>query len=378
MSAMRRDIHDAENSPLSEEAPQSAPWPIVQTDAGPVTLASVDALQARAGQWREWGAKASATVRSLRDQGHDHLAAAGSILLARPNEWAAPPELQPTLLKAKTVVAQVADDEQRAGTLRDEELSSGFLARVAVKHHEHELERDRTQANAQLRELLIPIARSAPSSTIAEADDERRVAADLESQATALDVQIEAAHKWADACDDEVKRRNDAIRAMGFDSLYEAAVLQTSGARAVESPLVLKSGEEAFLSVPATLARMVTRSHYVGGSSGFSFPIGHTGIRYRIGAFRGEPVHQQSLTKLDDGTLVLTNQRLAYVGRMKSTSIPLAKIMHVEVYSDGLSIAREGKENPDWYLMSNPKHAVFLLNWLLSKQATVGCASSAR
>ncbi len=354
---------------MSEEAPQSARWPIVQTDAGTVPLASVDELQARAGQWREWGAKASATVRSLRDQGDDHLAAAGSILLAQRGEWAVPPELQPTLLQAKTVAAHVADDDQRAGALKDEERSSGFLARVAVRHHEHELERDRTKASAELRELLIPIARSAPFSTIAEADDERRVAADLESQATALDAQIDAAHKWADACDDEVKRRNDAIRAMGFDSLYEAAVLQTSGARPVESPLVLKSGEEAFASVPVTLARMVTRTHYVGGSSGFSFPIGHTGIRYRVGAFRGEPVHQQSLTKLDEGTFVLTNQRVAYVGQTKSTSISLAKIMHVEVYNDGLSIAREGKENPDWYLMANPKHVVFLLNWALSQSA---------
>ena len=46
--------------------------------------------------------------------------------------------------------------------------------------------------------------------------------------------------------------------------------------------------------------------------------------------------------------------------------------MHVEVYDDGLSIAREGKENPDWYLMPNPKRAVFLLNWLLSKHASAG------
>jgi hypothetical protein len=127
--------------------------------------------------------------------------------------------------------------------------------------------------------------------------------------------------------------------------------------------------ERPNLSDPATLARMVTKTHYVGGSSGFSFPIAHTGIRYRIGSFRGEPVHQQSLTRLDAGTFVVTNQRVAYIGQTKSTSVVLAKVMHIEVYNDALSIAREGKENPDFYLMSSPKHAVFLLNWFLSKQS---------
>ena len=355
-------------------AQESAKWPVVQTDAGPVTLASVEALKTRAGQWRDWATKASATVRSLRDQSDDHLAAAGSTLVARSSEWAVPSELQPTLQQAKTVAEHVADDDQRGIALKEDELASGFLGRIAVRHHEHELARDQTQAAADLRRLFIPIARSAPSSTIVEADEQRKVSADLESQATALGAQVEAAHKWADTCDDEVTRRNDAIKAMGFDSLYEAAALQTSGAQPVDSPLLLKSAEQAFLSVPATLARMVTRTHYIGGSSGSSFPIGHTGIRYRVGAFRGQPIHQESLTKLDEGTLVLTNQRVAYVGRTKSTSILLAKLMHVEVYNDGLSIAREGKENPDWYLISNPKHAVFMLNWLLSKHTPGGGA----
>jgi len=155
---------------------------------------------------------------------------------------------------------------------------------------------------------------------------------------------------------------------MGFDSLYTAAVLQTAGAQPVDAPLVLKSRERAYLAEPATLARMVTRTHYVGGSSGFSFPIGHTGIRYRVGRFSGHPVQQQALNRLDTGTFVLTDQRVAYVGRTKSTSVPLAKLLHLEIYDDALSIAREGKENPDFYLMDKPKYAAFLLNWLLARQ----------
>ena len=38
--------------------------------------------------------------------------------------------------------------------------------------------------------------------------------------------------------------------------------------------------------------------------------------------------------------------------------------MRVEIYNDAISGAHEGKENPD-FLISDPKHAVFLLNWFL-------------
>jgi hypothetical protein len=218
--------------------------------------------------------------------------------------------------------------------------------------------------------LSFRFARAAPTTTVAGVEDRRKEAADLQSQATTLDDQVKAADGWAAAFEAEVARRREAIKAMGFDSLYEAARLQTSEAPPVDSPLLLKTGEHAYVSVPATLARMLTRTHFVGGSSGFSFPIGHTGIRYRIGSFRGQPVHQESLAKIDTGTLVVTNQRVAYVGRTKSTSVPLSKVMHVEVFIDGLSIAREGKENPDLFLLSDPKHVVFLMNWCLAPHST--------
>lgn len=296
---------------MNEIRPQgSADWPVVQTDAGPVTLAPIDALLARADQWREWAAEAAVTAHSLHSQAGDHFAAAGSSLVARIGEWAVPSDLQTTIEQARALTERMNAGDQRAAALKDDESGAGMFGRIGVRHQEHEVDWDRSAAATMLRALLIPIARSASVTTIPEIDEQRKNAADLESKAAALDAQILAAQGWATACDVEATRRNDAIKAMGFDSLYEAAVLQTSGAKPVSAPLVLKSGEQAYLSAPATLARMATRTQYVGGSSGFSFPIGHTGIRYRVGTFRGQPVHQQSLTKLDAGTLVVTNQGL--------------------------------------------------------------------
>lgn len=347
-------------------AQQTTAWSIVQTDAGPVTLASVEALQARAVQLREWVAQASKQAESLRAKADETFAAAGATLAARPSDWAITDDLRPTTQQATALTEQVVADDQLAAGLKGDESTAGVLRRIGVKHHEHQVEQDRSQAASQLHGLIVSIARSAPSSTFPEADQQRKVAFELETQAGQVEAQIESAQASAKACDDEVVHRQEAIKSMGFDSLYEAARLKTYGAQPVDSPLILKAGEQAYLSVPATLARMTTRTHYAGRSSGFSFPIGHTGIRYRVGSFRGEPVQQQSLTKLDTGTFVITSKRLAYVGRTKSTSVALDKLMHFEIYNDALSVAREGKENPDFYLLSNPKYAAFLLNWVVA------------
>ena len=348
-------------------AQQSTEWPVVSTDAGPVILASVEQLESRVVQWRDWVVKAKALSEGMRSEANDRLAAAGEVLVTHQSEWAVPTELQASVQEATSLTDNVKADDANLGILKAEEATSGLFGRIGLRHHEREVERDREVTAARLRSMLIPIARSAPATTVLEADSDRKSAADLEAQAGALDAQTQAAGARISAYGAELQRRRDATTAMGFDSLYEAAVLQTTGAQVVDSPLVLKGGERAYLSVPATLARIVSRTHYVGGSTGFSFPIGHTGIRYRVGSFRGQPVQQESLTKLDTGTFVLTNQRIAYVGRTKSVSVALNKVIHVEIYNDAMSVAHEGRETPDFYLIGNPKHAVFLINWALSQ-----------
>lgn len=356
---------------MSDAAPTQSPeWPVVSTDAGAVTLATADQLSARAAVWREWVTNANASAQALRRQAEDHFATAGGILVAHASDWQIPPELRDTVQRAQSLTVHIATDDQTAAALKVSETTANVFGRIGVRYHEHQTEQDRAKVRMELRALLTPIGRGAPPTTVAEADSERKSAAELEAEAQGIDTQIQAGEARATAYQSEFERRKEAIKAMGFDSLYEAAVLQTSGAQPVDSPLVPKKGEQAYLSTPATLARMVSRTRYVGGSSGFSFPIGHTGIRYRVGSFHGHPIHQESMTKLDSGTFVLTNQRVAYLGQTKSVTVALSKVLHVGIFDDGLSIAHEGKENPDFFLLANPKHAVFLMNWCLSKQAT--------
>ena len=306
----------------------------------------------------------------MRSEAEDHYAACGAILVPRTKDWTIPTSLQSQVRQANVLVDQIEHLDQEMSQLKEKRLQGNILNRLSSWRHERSEVKDRTARAAQLRALLIQIGREADVSTVADAGAgaEKAAAAALDARADAIDAQIQQTRSSVASMDEEVKRRQEAVRAMGFDSLYEAAVLQTSGSTPVQSPLLTKAGEITVLAVPATLSRIVARTHYVGGSSGFSFPIGHTGIRYRVGTFRGQPVQQQALTKLDDGTFVVSNQRLAFVGRTKSVSVPLGKILHLELYTDVLAVFQEGKENPDFYTMAQPGRALFLINWEIGNQ----------
>jgi hypothetical protein len=106
----------------------------------------------------------------------------------------------------------------------------------------------------------------------------------------------------------------------------------------VRSPhLIPKAGEIVHLEVTATLMKEVAVREYQGGYSGFSFPIGKTGIRYRVGGARGRSV--QVGTKLqaaDSGILAVTNKRAVYTGSRKTVDMPYSKLVNITVYSDGI------------------------------------------
>jgi hypothetical protein len=72
-----------------------------------------------------------------------------------------------------------------------------------------------------------------------------------------------------------------------------------------------------------------TPSRYVGGSTGFSVPIG-AGIRVRVGQQRGTlvPGNAMQMDK-DQGFVKLTNQRLIFAGSLETTEWAFSKILSV-------------------------------------------------
>jgi hypothetical protein len=58
---------------------------------------------------------------------------------------------------------------------------------------------------------------------------------------------------------------------------------------------------------PASLMKEVAVRQWQGGYSGFSFPIGKSGIRYRVGGTRGQSVEVGTKLNVADTGLMLSN-----------------------------------------------------------------------
>lgn len=84
----------------------------------------------------------------------------------------------------------------------------------------------------------------------------------------------------------------------------------------VSSPVMTGKGEVAIWV--GTCGLYETRrgaTTYVGGSQGFSIPIGGTGIRYRVGAIKGQAVPGPDVeTQIDVGLATLTCERVVFTG----------------------------------------------------------------
>ena len=343
----------------------------VMTDGGVVTMVDLLRLRSRVVDLQKQVDSLTAQCSSLRSLAQGLWIQRARILLARRTEWAVPPALAELVVRAHALDQTEVADDAKLQSIRTEEHHgvAGIIGKVGDWSDSRKVSADRAKVDSQLQPVLLQIGREAPEVTVMEADSIRIEAAAAAYQAKQLESQAESITAVAALAQEEIQRRSDAEHEMGFDAPYLAATLRTTGAEVIQSPLILKKGEQAYLAVAATLARHQTRRQWVGGSQGFSFPIGHTGIRYRVGSFHGHPVEQQLLGKLDSGTLVVTNQRLAFLGSTRSTSVAFAKLLHVECYSDALAVFQEGRENPNYYYVDRPKYVLFFINWFSSQTA---------
>ena len=343
---------------------------VVDTEGGPVTMLDLAGLRTRAQTLQQESATAAQQTKSMRELAEDLWVQAGRTLTARLGQSSPTPQVAALTQQAVALTAKAESDDSELQSIHDKQHGgfSGLAGKLGSWNESRKLSSDRLQVESQLRPLLAQIARLSPEAV--EIVSIRSQAISADTQAQELKERTESLSMDASAASAELKRRTDAEREMGFDAPYTAAYLKTYGPPEVQSPLVLKRGERACMVAPATLARQQTRRQWVGGNQGFSFPIGHTGIRYRVGSFHGHPIQQQFLGKLDFGTLVISNQRIAFIGKVKSTSVPFAKLLHVECYADAVAVFQEGRENPDFYLTAQPKYALFMINWFLNQAAS--------
>lgn len=113
--------------------------------------------------------------------------------------------------------------------------------------------------------------------------------------------------------------------------------------------IMLKKGEVAHLETSAALLKEVQIREFRGGSRGVSFRIAK-GVSYRVGASRGQMhVIGTELQTQDEGTLTITSKRAVFAGVRKTIEVSFAKLLGMNVYTDGVQFHVSNRQNPSLF-----------------------------
>jgi hypothetical protein len=111
---------------------------------------------------------------------------------------------------------------------------------------------------------------------------------------------------------------------------------------AIPPGLALEQGEAAYYSGNANILGAHTTTRRVGGSAGPSFRVAR-GVWFHTSAFASQPVRQTYTAVDDHGVLTVTNKRVIFVGGKHSLAFPLAKILSLTPFVDGVQIDPENR-----------------------------------
>ena len=341
----------------------------VDTEDGPVTVTTIDYLEELCGQKELELQHLADQVKQLEGETAEMQIEAGRVLTARSGAWPSTDRM-PRIEAARGLEQMLSNlDRSIAETAaRPHHGIGGLIQGVRDKHEGAELHSQSESAKSELNNRYRAVADGLqPTTGLAEADTLLTQLGSKRSEIESLSVKLQQLTSQLQRLTDELKRRKEVQTSLGFDALGLQADLIANGLRPISANLVLKPKEIAVASSPATLCRYKTRTQYVGGSHGLSIPLGH-GFRYRVSSFRGHPIQTDVLSQLDQGTMVITNQRLVFLGAKRDVSTPVAKLIQVEPFSNGIAISREGKESRDIYLVPRPAYALLYLQWVVSHQ----------
>jgi hypothetical protein len=109
----------------------------------------------------------------------------------------------------------------------------------------------------------------------------------------------------------------------------------SKGEDAVPNTLMQKAGERTLWSATGIFHETGrTPSTYAGGSSGVSIPVGG-GIRFRVGAMRGQVIPGEELQMdKDQGVVMLTTDRLIFTGPIKTQEWNFDKLLMISTTDD--------------------------------------------
>jgi len=127
-------------------------------------------------------------------------------------------------------------------------------------------------------------------------------------------------------------------------------------------PLNLTAGERALVVLPRTTLFELTTVRKTSGSWGGPTIRIYKGIYYRMGTSQRTGESHTELRKADEGALVITSERFAFMGNVSTISVRLSKIIGVSVYADAVGLHFEGKDKPTYFQPSSVVTLTYTIN----------------
>lgn len=207
---------------------------------------------------------------------------------------------------------------------------------------------------AKLQEQLVQLM-SDIQSLVDTAEQEQR-AVQAQQQAAK---QAEIDHKRAVQAQQRAVKQAEHDRNVylaqfgGIDPAEVIAHVQEGTYPIVAAGIITHKGETVLFTTTATLSEDRTTTKYVGGSAGYSVPLGH-GFRFRVGSYQGRTIRSEHLTQIDRGNLIITTERIIFAGSKSTITIPVAKVLHTFLYKNGVDVRAENRKKREVFLCPQP------------------------
>ena len=144
--------------------------------------------------------------------------------------------------------------------------------------------------------------------------------------------------------------QEDLNKTRAFDLVAKSSIVRRLaageqveiGTGDMQLPIILGRDERLLWGFGNTiLYQPSTKTTYQGSSQGVSLRIA-SGVYYRMGAFKGNPITTSELKEVATGLTFYTNKNLFFSSAIKAVKIPLDKIINITLYEDGVSIQKDG------------------------------------
>jgi len=338
--------------------------------AGRVSLAEIELLYERRAETESTRQELSRRLEAITVERNALLEKAGAILVAHQDEWAAPADIAANIKRADQLAVQMADAErERERVLKQANRSANSIVRIVKRvgawWHRRRMQKVVTVINQDMAAVRIHIAQTASTSGLGPATtsgilERTKGLAGEAQQVRAHDDALE--HALA-ALASEISMREESLRRMGFDAIYEAALLQSGGPRRRTDQDTHGLGEMELISGRARLSQLPSRSYYELPKADIELPVKITGIQFRRTRYCRQPVPQENVRDLGSGTLSVSTRHLAFDGSGTSPAVSLSDIRRIHIYSNALTVLYQNRKTPDIFFVRNPFEFAFYLEW---------------